>query len=68
VKVVTLFFFITIMILLYSIVFTRANYNYILETKHVSMIWNIFCSYSLVKKYRIAISKVISRDTFVILR
>ena len=41
-KVVTLFCFITIMMLLYVIIFTHANYSDILETKRVSRVWNIF--------------------------
>ena len=69
-KVITLsfFFFITNMILLYVIVFTSANYSDILEIKHVSRIWNTFCSYSVVTEYRIIISNVNSSDKFVVLR
>jgi hypothetical protein len=66
VKVVTLFFFITI-ILLYFIIFTHANYNDMFEIKHVSRIWNTFCSYSVVTEYRIPISNVISSNKFVVL-
>jgi hypothetical protein len=51
VKVVTLFFFITNVIKLYVIIFTHANYKVILETRHVSMIWNTFCGYSVVTEY-----------------
>jgi len=68
VKVVTLLFFVTIIqVLLYVIIFTHTNYNDRLEIKHVSMIWNTFCSYSVVTEYRIPISNVISSNKFVVL-
>jgi hypothetical protein len=68
VKVVTLFFFITIIqVLLYVIIFTHANYNNMLEIKHVSRMWNTFCSYSVLTEYCTPISNVISSNKFVVL-